>query len=161
MGTSMILPKTNSSYPKSKKGIPSLREIIIKPRSEAISEVVKAVYASVDEIWSAIKRNLIEVDVNNVHTSPMPDKGGLNADHDKRYSRISGDVGSDGFTEGSIPFGDSDGALTEDNNNLFWDNAENRLGIGTSAPERTAEIKKTDSVIDEVVYVLRVTHEVE
>ena len=36
-----------------------------------------------------------------------------------------------GLTEGSIPFADASGFLTEDNAALFWDAAEDNLGIGT------------------------------
>lgn len=39
------------------------------------------------------------------------------------------------FTEGSVLFADTDGSITEDNTNFFWDNANNRLGIGTNAPD--------------------------
>lgn len=37
---------------------------------------------------------------------------------------------STAFTEGSVPFADSSGDLTQDNANFFWDNANKRLGIG-------------------------------
>jgi len=40
------------------------------------------------------------------------------------------------FTTGSVPFGDST-LLTEDNSNLFWDNTDKRLGIGTNTPTDT------------------------
>lgn len=38
------------------------------------------------------------------------------------------------FTAGSIPFGVSGGGLSEDNANLFWDDANDRLGIGQAVP---------------------------
>jgi len=41
---------------------------------------------------------------------------------------------STGFTQGSVTFADSGGDLNEDNSNLYWDDTNNRLGIGTSAP---------------------------
>jgi len=50
-----------------------------------------------------------------------------------------GGTGS-GFTPGSIPFANSVGVLTQDNSNLFWDDTNNRLGIGTNAPIRTVDI---------------------
>lgn len=37
-------------------------------------------------------------------------------------------------TEGSIFFASADGTLTEDNAQLFWDDTNNRLGVGTSSP---------------------------
>ncbi|MDD2758614.1 MAG: tail fiber domain-containing protein [Patescibacteria group bacterium] len=43
------------------------------------------------------------------------------------------DIG--GFTAGSVVFASTSGKLTQDNSNLFWDDANNRLGIGTTTPE--------------------------
>lgn len=37
------------------------------------------------------------------------------------------------FTEGSIPFGDVSGNLTEDNSNLFFNNVNKRVGIGANS----------------------------
>lgn len=53
----------------------------------------------------------------------------------------NGGTGSDGpFTSGSIIFVDTSGVFTEDNPNLFWDNINNRLGIGLNAPNSKLEI---------------------
>src|SRR3990167_8560869 len=41
---------------------------------------------------------------------------------------------SPGFTQGSVIFTDSAGALAQDNANFFWDDTNNRLGIGTTSP---------------------------
>jgi hypothetical protein len=38
------------------------------------------------------------------------------------------------LTTGSVPFIGASGALTQDNDNLFWDDSNNRLGIGTKLP---------------------------
>lgn len=43
-------------------------------------------------------------------------------------------TGSFGFTQGSVPFADAAGSLAEDNPNLFWDDTNDRLGIGTASP---------------------------
>ena len=43
-------------------------------------------------------------------------------------------------TEGSVFFAGNDTKPTEDNANLFWDNANKRLGIGTSSPSAALEI---------------------
>lgn len=50
-----------------------------------------------------------------------------------------------GFTAGSVPFAAADGTLTEDNAALFWDAANDRLGIGTTTPETTVSLVKTGS----------------
>jgi hypothetical protein len=39
-----------------------------------------------------------------------------------------------GFTTGSVPFIGASGAVTQNNSKLFWDNTNNRLGVGTSSP---------------------------
>ncbi|KKL71762.1 hypothetical protein LCGC14_2091620, partial [marine sediment metagenome] len=45
------------------------------------------------------------------------------------------------FTEGSVIFAGEGGVITQDNANLFWDDANNRLRIGTgNAPISTLDI---------------------
>lgn len=48
------------------------------------------------------------------------------------HSHKAADIG--GLTPGSIPFADSAGNLTQNNTQLFWDSANNRLGIATNTP---------------------------
>jgi len=38
------------------------------------------------------------------------------------------------FTAGSVVFAGASGVYTQDNSNLFWDDTNNRLGIGTTSP---------------------------
>jgi len=38
------------------------------------------------------------------------------------------------LTQGSVPFIGTSGALLQDNANFFWDDTNNRLGLGTNAP---------------------------
>jgi hypothetical protein len=47
---------------------------------------------------------------------------------------ISATTISSPFTTGSVIFQGSGGTLTQSNSQLFWDNTNNRLGIGTSGP---------------------------
>ncbi|MFA5128324.1 MAG: hypothetical protein WC457_05040, partial [Patescibacteria group bacterium] len=56
-----------------------------------------------------------------------------------------------GFTAGSIIFASSTGALTQDNSNFYWDDTNNRLGIGTTAPGYPLEVAKSDG--DSAIYV--------
>ncbi len=44
------------------------------------------------------------------------------------------------FTTGSVAFQGASG-LTQDNANLFWDDTNNRLGIGTSAPSTILDVR--------------------
>ena len=46
-------------------------------------------------------------------------------------------------TEGSVLFVGADSLLTQDNANFFWDNTNNRLGLGNAAPGTTLDITGT------------------
>jgi hypothetical protein len=47
------------------------------------------------------------------------------------------------LTPGSIPFGAASGQLSQDNAALFWDAANDRLGVGTTTPARTLDVVGT------------------
>lgn len=44
-------------------------------------------------------------------------------------------TGTSGFTAGAVIFADSTGALNEDATQLFYDDTNNRLGVGTASPD--------------------------
>ena len=48
-------------------------------------------------------------------------------------ARIQGNLTTN-LTAGSVPFIGTSGVLAQDNSNLFWDNTNKRLGIGTTTP---------------------------
>lgn len=48
-----------------------------------------------------------------------------------------------GLTAGSIPFANANGFLDENNSNLFWDDTNKRLGIGTDSPTQKLEIHQS------------------
>ncbi len=49
------------------------------------------------------------------------------------------------MTSGSLLFAGTAGALTQDNSNLFWDDSNNRLGIGTTTPGYPLHVKYDNS----------------
>ena len=51
-----------------------------------------------------------------------------------------------GLTPGSVTFGGALGEIEEDNANLFYDDATNRLGIGTNTPAQTLDVDGTMNV---------------
>jgi hypothetical protein len=51
-------------------------------------------------------------------------------------------------TEGSVLFAGASGVLAQDNANLFWDDTNNRLGIGTNAPAYRLDVTGTARVSD-------------
>jgi|GEM_PF-2513957 len=61
------------------------------------------------------------------------------------YGSVSGAI-NPGFTAGSVVFQGPAG-LTEDNNNFYFDNANNRLGIGTDTPSE--QFHATDNIYTE------------
>lgn len=48
-----------------------------------------------------------------------------------------------GKTPGSVIFAGTGGVLSESNANLFWDNTNGRLGLGTNAPSRRLDVNGT------------------
>jgi hypothetical protein len=44
------------------------------------------------------------------------------------------------LTTGSVPFIGTSGALSQDNDNFFWDDTNNRLGIGTKLPTTALDV---------------------
>ena len=50
---------------------------------------------------------------------------------------------STAFTTGSVVFAGASGTYTQDNANLFWDDTNNRLGIGTAAPIDKVDVLST------------------
>lgn len=57
-----------------------------------------------------------------------------------------GGTGASSFTNGSIPF-ISSGVFSEDNDILYWDNTNKRMGIGTSTPQSTLHIPNGKLII--------------
>lgn len=58
----------------------------------------------------------------------------------------NGGTGASTFTAGSVVFAGASGVYSQKNTNFFWDDASNRLGIGTSTPAVTLTISATDSI---------------
>jgi hypothetical protein len=50
-------------------------------------------------------------------------------------------------TTGSILFVDSSTQVGQDNTNLFWDDSNNRLGLGTNSPTYTLEVESADNIL--------------
>jgi hypothetical protein len=44
------------------------------------------------------------------------------------------------FTAGSVVFAGTSGVYSQDNANLFWDDTNNRLGLGTTSPDTTVHL---------------------
>ena len=50
------------------------------------------------------------------------------------------------FTPGSLVFAGASGVYSQDNSNFFWDDSNNRLGIGTSSPVATLHVAGSSTV---------------
>ena len=47
------------------------------------------------------------------------------------------------LTPGSVPFISTGGLLSQNNTNFFWDNVNQRLGVGTSSPVAPFHVQST------------------
>jgi len=74
-----------------------------------------------------IKNGFITSGNSNVYAN-------LNVTGTLSASTISASTVSSPFTTGSVIFQGSGGTLTQNNSQLFWDNTNNRLGVGTASP---------------------------
>jgi hypothetical protein len=60
----------------------------------------------------------------------------------------AGGISITGMTTGSVLFVGAAGAVSQDNANFFWDDTNNRLGIGTNAPTVTLSIMRDTVATD-------------
>jgi len=58
------------------------------------------------------------------------------------------------FTQGSVMFIDENKRPAEDNSNFFWDDTNNRLGIGTTSPSAKTEVIADTSNSENIFYAL-------
>jgi len=58
-----------------------------------------------------------------------------------------GTATSTAFTAGSIVFAGASGVYSQKNANLFWDDTNNRLGLGTASPAVTLAVSTTDAIL--------------
>ena len=56
---------------------------------------------------------------------------------------IGGTLSLPSLTTGSVPFIGAGGLVSQKNANFFWDNTNNRLGLGTATPNNTLEVAGT------------------
>ena len=66
-------------------------------------------------------------------------------------TNLAGSIVPTGFSQGPVVFGASGGALAQDND-LFWDNSNKRLGIGTTAPAYPLDVNGDTNVANTGAY---------
>ena len=69
-----------------------------------------------------------------VTTAPSWGKIGLTTHVSGTLPVANGGTNAAAFTAGSVVFAGASGTYTEDNANFFWNNTDNRLGLGTATP---------------------------
>lgn len=74
------------------------------------------------------------------------DSGSFGGDAGFTYNKttdiatLTGGLNISALTTGSVLFAGSSGAISQDNANFFWDDTNNRLGIGTTSPGAQLEV---------------------
>lgn len=58
-----------------------------------------------------------------------------------------GTATSTAFTSGSVLFSGASGVYSQNNAQFFWDNTNNRLGLGTASPAVTLAVSTTDAIL--------------
>jgi len=74
-----------------------------------------------------------------VVTPASTDEFAVNQGAESKKETLAQILGS--LTEGSVPFVDANSLLIEDGANLFWNDTNNQLGIGTNLPEGPLHIQ--------------------
>ncbi len=75
-----------------------------------------------------------------VSTAPSWGKIGLTTHVSGTLPVANGGTNAAAFTAGSVVFAGTSGTYTQKNSSFFWDNTNNRLGIGTAAPGYPLEV---------------------
>lgn len=98
----------------------------------------------VDDCFTNVENlcNVLQVDdqgtvlIKNLETGKWEIKVApwLTSESNVNYTKVNG------FTPGSIPFADSSGALKQSNANWFYDEANNRVGLGMNTPVTRLDI---------------------
>lgn len=71
---------------------------------------------------------------------------------------VNGDVAITTLTAGSIPFAGTGGLISQSNAQLFWDNAQNFIGIGTNTPISTITAVRSSAVTSTTRSVMEFFH---
>lgn len=102
------------------------------------------IYASADNVFSALlKDNSATRYLSNTGTdnNPLWAQVDLSNGVSGILTVYSGGTGTGSeFTIGSVVFAGASGIYEEDNANFFWDNTNNRLGIGTVSPSVSLDV---------------------
>ena len=82
---------------------------------------------------------------SNVDIHPATDITNSLGASNKRFlsiyaQNIYGTITPSNFTAGSVVFAGTNGVLSQDNSNLFWDNTNKRLGIGLTNPSVALDV---------------------
>jgi len=103
---------------KSPSASPTFTGTVVLPSTTSIGSVSDTEISYLDGVTSAIQTqlNAKEPTITTLGVA----KGGTGT--------------STAFTAGSVVFAGASGVYSQDNANLFWDDTNNRLGVGTSSP---------------------------
>jgi hypothetical protein len=78
-----------------------------------------------------------------VGVAPSYGKIGLTTHVSGTLPVANGGTNATAFTTGSVVFAGTSGTYTQDNTNFFWDDTNNRLGIGTASPNAKLQVVQT------------------
>jgi hypothetical protein len=89
--------------------------------------------------WDTSLTSYVELSPNIINSLVFSDANGFDGTISLVGSTATLTI-TTALTTGSVPFIGTSGALSQDNDNLFWDDTNNRLGIGTKLPTTALDV---------------------
>ena len=130
--------------------IDSLETLPISGANQAIAKTSSTTFANVsfdplgNAIWGSITGTLSnQTDLQNALDNKVPYTGATANVNLGAYSLTATGITNSSMTAGSVLFAGTAGLMSQDNANFFWDDTNNRLGIGTASPGTTLHIVST------------------
>tara|TARA_R110000868_G_scaffold158316_2_gene386305 strand:+ start:2230 stop:5232 length:3003 start_codon:yes stop_codon:yes gene_type:complete len=155
VGATLNIPQYQSVLTNPVTGTGTINELTYWTSSSAIGSLTTATYPSLTElsyvkgVTSAIQTQLNAkqgtLTLTTTGTSGAATLIGntLNIPQYGGGMAIGGSITS--ATAGSVLFAGTSGVLQQDNANFFWDDANNRLGIGTASPSNDITLSKNQN----------------
>lgn len=144
--TSAIQTQINTKAPTAN---PTFTGTVVLPSTTSIGTVSDTEISYLDGVTSAIQTQINSKQATLVSGTNIKTVNGTTLLGSGDLGTIGVAYGGTGtttaFTAGSVVFAGASGVYSQDNANLFWDNTNDRLGIGTSSPSYKLTVQSSNA----------------